>query len=349
MAPFAGFNMPIEYVGIQQEHLAVCRSVGLFDVSHMGEIRVKGPSALRFLQYVCSNHIDKIPVGHIQYNYFHNGQGGIVDDLMVYRMGEQDYWLVVNASNTDKVFAFLCALAPRFDLKEGIHLVNESDQVSQIAVQGPKSMELVQRLTLQNVMDIPSFDWKKVEFDEIGEILVSMTGYTGAGGCELYMNHEQAPKIWNALLEKGKDLGVQPIGLGARDTLRLEVGYCLYGHELNDETNGIEAGLKWVTDLDKDFHGKEQFMAHLPAKQKLVGLKMVDKGIPRQGYEVCTASGNRIGVITSGTISPTHKIGVAMAYIQMEYTGISTEVYIKVREKLLKAEVIRFPFRTLTD
>ena len=348
MAPFANYNMPIEYSGIQNEHLTVCHSVGIFDVSHMGEIKVQGPNALSFLEYVCSNQIHKIPVGHIQYNYFHNGLGGIVDDLMVYRLEKEVYWLVVNASNTDKVFEFLQSLAPEFGILLGKHLINESDQIAQIAVQGPQAMTLVQRLASEDVMQIPSFDWKTVELKDIGQVLISMTGYTGAGGCEIYLSNAQAPLVWHSLLENGKDLGVLPIGLGARDTLRLEVGYCLYGHELDDKTNGIEAGLKWVTDLDKYFYGKDRFMAQLPPKRKLVGIKMIDRGIPRQGYEVCDAQGSVIGQVTSGTISPTHKIGVAMAYIQIDSATKGTILNIKVRDKFLKAEIIRFPFRDIT-
>lgn len=348
MAPFANYNMPIEYSGIQNEHLTVCQSVGIFDVSHMGEIKVQGPNALNFLQFVCSNSIDKIPVGHIQYNYFHNGQGGIVDDLMVYRLDQTVYWLVVNASNTDKVFDFLSSEAPKFGIRAGTDLINESDQISQIAVQGPKAMELVQRFTSEDVMNIPSFDWKIIEIKNIGNVMISMTGYTGAGGCEIYLSNNQAPALWNTLLEKGKDLGVLPIGLGARDTLRLEVGYCLYGHELNDQTNGIEAGLKWVTDLEKSFNGKEQFLAQLPPKRKLVGIKMIDRGIPRQDYDICNLDGQIVGKVTSGTISPTHKIGMAMAYVESNFASYGTILNIKVRDKFLKAEVIRFPFRDIT-
>lgn len=348
MAPFADYNMPIEYSGIQNEHLTVCHSVGIFDVSHMGEIRVQGPQALRFLDYVCSNRIDKIQIGHIQYNYLHNGRGGIVDDLMVYRLDAQVFWLVVNASNTEKVFSFLCGLANSFGIRVGEDLINESASIAQIAVQGPKAMELLQRLCTEDVQHMPAFDWKYVHLKQVGEVMVSMTGYTGAGGCEVYLSNTQAPVLWNLLLETGKDLNVLPIGLGARDTLRLEVGYCLYGHELQDDTNGIEAGLKWVTDTEKEFYGKADFMAALPPKMKLVGLKMLDRGIPRQGYEVCDAQGLVIGTITSGTISPTHKNGIAMAYVQSDIAAFGTILQIKVREKFLKAEIIRFPYRNLT-
>lgn len=348
MAPFADYNMPIEYSGIQNEHLRVCHAVGIFDVSHMGEIKVQGPNALVFLEYVCSNRISKIDIGHIQYNYLHNGNGGIVDDLMVYRLSEQAYWLVVNASNTDKVFRFLTSLAPDFNIIEGKDLINESSDISQIAVQGPLAMNLIQRLTQEDVLHIPPFDFRNVDLKDMGTVMISMTGYTGAGGCEIYLSNEQAHKAWNSLLECGQDLGVLPIGLGARDTLRLEVGYCLYGHELNDNTNGIEAGLKWVTDMNKDFYGKSCFMSHLPPKQKLVGLKMLDRGIPRQGYEICDEQHTVVGYVTSGTISPTHKTGVAMAYVKADVSDYGTILYIKVREKLLKAEIIRFPFRNIT-
>lgn len=344
MHEFAGYNMPIEYSGIIDEHLTVCNGVGVFDVSHMGEFWVKGPHALDFLQKVTSNNVAALVPGKIQYTCFPNEDGGIVDDLLVYQYEPEKYLLVVNASNIEKDWNWCIS-----HNTEGAELENSSDNMAQLAVQGPKAIQALQKLTDINLADIPYYTFKVGEFAGEKNVIISNTGYTGAGGFELYFYPDAAMKIWDAVFEAGAEFGIKPIGLGARDTLRLEMGFCLYGNDLDDTTSPIEAGLGWIT---KFVDGKNFTNRSMLEKQKaegtvrkLVGFEMIDRGIPRHGYELTTAEGDKIGVVTSGTMSPIRKIGIGMGYVKSEYSKIGTEICIDMRGRKLKAVVVKPPFR----
>ncbi len=349
MAPFAGYNMPIEYFGINEEHNTVRNGVGVFDVSHMGEFWVKGPNALPFLQYVTSNDVSHLHPGKIQYSCFPNGKGGIVDDFLVYCIDYQTYLLVVNAANTQKDWEHVCKYAPKFNITPGKELYNASDEICQLAVQGPKALEALQKICDQNVTDMEYYTFKKLNIAGIKDAIFSITGYTGSGGCEIYVANEDGEKLWKAVFEAGAEFGIKPIGLGARDTLRLEMGFCLYGNDIDDTTSPLEAGLGWITkfnDVKGDFVDKE-YMLNMKAeglKRKLVGFELIDRGIPRHGYQVCDAEGNEIGVVTSGTMAPSLKKPVGMAYVATSFSKPETEIYIKVRDKLLKAMVVKVPF-----
>ena len=344
MHEFAGYNMPIEYSGIIDEHLTVCNGVGVFDVSHMGEFWVKGPHALDFLQKVTSNNVAALVPGKIQYTCFPNEDGGIVDDLLVYQYEPEKYLLVVNASNIEKDWNWCVS-----HNTEGAELENSSDNMAQLAVQGPKAIQALQKLTDINLADIPYYTFKVGEFAGEKNVIISNTGYTGAGGFELYFYPDAAMKIWDAVFEAGAEFGIKPIGLGARDTLRLVMGFCLYGNDLDDTTSPIEAGLGWIT---KFVDGKNFTNRSMLEKQKaegtvrkLVGFEMIDRGIPRHGYELTTAEGDKIGVVTSGTMSPIRKIGIGMGYVKPEYSKIGTEICIDMRGRKLKAVVVKPPFR----
>ena len=344
MHEFAGYNMPIEYSGIIDEHLTVCNGVGVFDVSHMGEFWVKGPHALDFLQKVTSNNVAALVPGKIQYTCFPNEDGGIVDDLLVYQYEPEKYLLVVNASNIEKDWNWCVS-----HNTEGAELENSSDNMAQLAVQGPKAIQALQKLTDINLADIPYYTFKVGEFAGEKNVIISNTGYTGAGGFELYFYPDAAMKICDAVFEAGAEFGIKPIGLGARDTLRLEMGFCLYGNDLDDTTSPIEAGLGWIT---KFVDGKNFTNRSMLEKQKaegtvrkLVGFEMIDRGIPRHGYELTTAEGDKIGVVTSGTMSPIRKIGIGMGYVKPEYSKIGTEICIDMRGRKLKAVVVKPPFR----
>lgn len=344
MHEFAGYNMPIEYTGIIDEHLTVCNNVGVFDVSHMGEFWVKGPHALAFLQKVTSNNVAALVPDKIQYTCFPNEDGGIVDDLLVYQYEPEKYLLVVNASNIEKDWNWCVS-----HNTEGAELENSSDNMAQLAVQGPKAIQALQKLTDINLSDIPYYTFKVGEFAGEKNVIISNTGYTGAGGFELYFYPDAAIKIWNAVFEAGAEFGIKPIGLGARDTLRLEMGFCLYGNDLDDTTSPIEAGLGWIT---KFVDGKNFTNRPMLEKQKaegtvrkLVGFEMIDRGIPRHGYELVTAEGDKIGIVTSGTMSPTRKIGIGMGYVKPEYSKVGTEICIDMRGRKLKAVVVKLPFR----
>ncbi len=347
MHEFAGYNMPIEYpTGINAEHLAVCHSVGVFDVSHMGEFWVKGENALTFMQRVCSNDIAGLAVGKAQYNCFPNGKGGIVDDLIVYHYEQNKYMLVINAANIDKDWAWLNS-----NKIDGVILENASDNIAQLAIQGPKATEVLQKLTSVKLANIPYYAFAVGEFANVKDVIISNTGYTGAGGFELYFYPQYGETIWNAIFEAGKEFDIKPIGLGARDTLRLEMGFCLYGHEIDDTTSPIEAGLGWIT---KPAEGKNLIDGELYTEQrkngttrKLIGFEMKEKAIPRQGYEITDRNGNVIGAVTSGCMSPTAKIGVGMAYVKPEFTKVGTEIAVLIRNKEVKAEVVKPPFRKL--
>ncbi len=347
MVPFAGYNMPVEYVGINEEHITVREKVGVFDVSHMGEFWVTGPSALNFLQYITSNDVSALYDGKIQYSCYPNGRGGIVDDLLVYRYNSEKYLLVVNAANIEKDWSWCVKNAPRFNITVGKDLINASDELSQLAVQGPFALKAMQKLTSTPVEDMEYYTFKILEFAGIKNVIFSTTGYTGAGGCEIYVRNEDGPKLWKAVFEAGKEFDIRPIGLGARDTLRLEMGFCLYGNDINDETSAIEAGLGWITKftnekkfIDKEllFNQKEEGVA-----RRLKGFVMIDRGIPRQHYDVVNASGEIIGEVTSGTMSPMMKQGIGMAYLTKGYWKTGTEIFIRIRNKDLKAMIVDLP------
>jgi len=348
MVPFAGFNMPVEYTGINDEHITVREKAGVFDVSHMGEFWVTGPSALDYLQYITSNDISALYDGKVQYSCFPNGIGGIVDDLLVYRYNPQKYLLVVNASNIDKDWNWCVQNASKFGLKAGKDLINASDDIAQLAIQGPLALKAMQKLTKTPVADMEYYTFKEIEFAGIKDVLFSTTGYTGAGGCEIYVKNTDGPALWNAVFEAGREFGIKPVGLGARDTLRLEMGYCLYGNDINDHTSPIEAGLGWITKFSgsKDFIDKEILLKQKNegVSRRLKGFVMIDRGIPRQHYEVVDASGNIIGEVTSGTMSPMLKQGIGMAYLEKGFWKPDTEIFIRIRNKDLKAKVVDLPF-----
>ena len=344
MHEFAGFNMPIEYSGIIEEHMTVVKGVGVFDVSHMGEFWVKGPNALAFIQSVTSNDASKLPIGKAQYTCFPNEKGGIVDDLLVYHYEPEKYMLVVNAGNIDKDWEWCNS-----HNTVGAELENSSERTGQLAIQGPKALQVLQRLTPVDLSSIPYYAFTTGEFAGCPNVIISNTGYTGAGGFELYFYPSDALKIWDAIFEAGKPEGIKPIGLGARDTLRLEMGFCLYGNDLDDTTSPIEAGLGWITKFVEGKNFTNRAALELQKKEgvtrKLCAFELQEKGIPRHGYEVVDAEGNKIGVVTSGTMSPVLKKGIGMGYVQTAYSKVDSEFYIKVRNKRLKAKVVKAPFR----
>jgi len=343
MVPFAGYYMPVQFEGVNAEHETVRKGVGVFDVSHMGEFWVKGPRALDFVQWVTSNDASKLVDGKVQYSCFPNGKGGIVDDLLVYRINAETYLLVVNAANIDKDWAWCNS-----QNKMGAVLYNASDEIAQLAVQGPLALKAMQKLTDTPILDMEYYTFKKLTFAGVKDVILSTTGYTGSGGCEIYMANEDAPAIWNAVFEAGKEYGIKPIGLGARDTLRLEMGYCLYGNDINDTTSPIEAGLGWITKFtdQKDFIDKAVLLRQKSEgiARKLVGFEMIDMGIPRHGYPIVDASGNVTGEVTSGTMAPSLKKPVGMGYVPVALSKEGSEIYVRIREKSLKAKVVRFPF-----
>ena len=344
MVPFAGYLMPVRYSSDLEEHLCVRQNVGVFDVSHMGEFLIEGPGALDLIQRVSANDASKLVDGKVQYSYLPNQQGGVVDDLLVYRMSEEKYMLVVNASNIDKDWEWI----RQFNVSNVI-MTNISADICLFALQGPKSIEVLSKLVDLQKVDVKSMEYYTFTVGEVGEVkevIISATGYTGAGGFELYVSSNQAETLWNLLFEAGKEHGILPIGLGARDTLRLEMGYCLYGNDITDETSPIAAGLGWVTKFTKDFTNAALLADQKKSgtAEKLVGLLMEDKGIPRSHYKIATEEGNEIGEITSGTISPMLSKGIALGYVKTEFSEIGQVVFVKVREKLLKARVVKLPF-----
>jgi aminomethyltransferase len=314
----------------------------------MGEVWVKGPDALNFVQWITSNDASKLIDGKVQYSCLPNGKGGIVDDLLVYRFDEETYLLVINAANIEKDWNWFVKQAEKFGLTPGKELYNASDEISQLAVQGPLALKAMQKLTGEPVEDMEYYTFKKLTFAGVDDVIFSTTGYTGSGGCEIYMSNEDAPKIWKAVFEAGEEFGIKPIGLGARDTLRLESGFCLYGNDINDTTSPIEAGLGWITKFtdEKDFIDKEYLLKQKEegVTRRLRGFEMIDRGIPRQHYEICDADGNTIGEVTSGTMSPMLNVGIGLGYVKTGFTKFDTEIFIKVRNKLLKAKVVRLPF-----
>lgn len=341
IVPFGGFEMPVRYSSDLEEHHTVRNGVGVFDVSHMGEFLVSGPGALSFIQYISANDASVLTDGKVQYSYLPNDHGGAVDDLLIYRINEEEYFLVVNASNIEKDWSWISRFKP-----DDVTLTNLSDRTCLFAVQGPKATAVVQELTDIPLASMEYYSFAKGTVAGVENVLVSATGYTGAGGFEIYVNNEDAEHVWNALFEAGKEFDIKPIGLGARDTLRLEMGYCLYGNDIDDNTSPLEAGLGWVTKFNKTFIGSEILLSQKTngLKSKLVGLELLERGIPRPHYEVTDAEGNKLGEVTSGTQSPTLQKGVALAYVPAGYSKPGTELYVKIRERLFKARVTRPPF-----
>jgi aminomethyltransferase len=344
MVPFAGYLMPVQFEGINIEHETVRTKLGVFDVSHMGEIWVEGPKAFELLQKVSSNDAALLSDGKVQYCCFPNNKGGIVDDFLLYRFNEQKYLLVVNASNIEKDWDWLTTQNKGVNAR----LTNASDNISQLAVQGPLALKAMQKLTSEAIEDMPYYTFKVLNFAGVDNVIFSITGYTGSGGCEIYFENKDGLKIFDAVMEAGEEYGIKPIGLAARDTLRLEMGFCLYGNDINDTTSPIEAGLGWITKFSE---GKNFINRPALEKQKtegitrkLVGFRMIDKGIPRQHYPIVDQNGYQIGEVTSGTMSPSLKEAIGMGYVEKEFSKPGTEILISIRNKATKAEVVKLPF-----
>jgi aminomethyltransferase len=341
MVPFAGYNMPVSYSGLNDEHATVRNAVGVFDVSHMGEFILKGDKALDLIQRVTSNDASVLTDGKAQYSCLPNNDGGIVDDLIVYRINEKTYMLVVNASNIDKDWNWISK-----HNTNNVEMQNISEKTSLLAIQGPKALDTLQKLTDIKLADIPYYSFVKGIFNGVENVVVSNTGYTGAGGFEIYFENEYAEKIWDAIFEAGKEFGIKPIGLGARDTLRLEMGFCLYGNDIDDTTSPIEAGLGWITKFTKDFTNRAFIEKQKTdgVSKKLVGFEMIDRGIPRHDYQIADANGNIIGKVTSGTQSPTLNKAIGMGYVNKDFAKADTEIFIVIRDKAIKANVCKMPF-----
>ncbi|MCK0205758.1 glycine cleavage system aminomethyltransferase GcvT [Ornithobacterium rhinotracheale] len=341
MVPFAGFEMPVQYSGVNQEHMVVREKVGVFDVSHMGQFRIKGEKALDLVQKITSNDASKLKVNQAQYSCMPNEKGGIVDDLIVYKIADDEYFLVVNAGCLDKDWEWV-----NKQNEFGCEITNESDDTSLLAVQGPKAIEAMQSLTDVNLAEIPFYHFQIGKFAGVDNVIISATGYTGSGGFEIYFPNEYADLMWDKVMEAGKEYGIEPCGLAARDTLRLEKGYCLYGNDISMETSPLEAGLGWITKFTKDFIASDILKKQKEegVSRKLVAFKMVDRGIPRHDYEIVDAEGNNIGKVTSGTQSPILKEGIGLGYVQKAFSKVGSEIYIQVRNKRLKAEVVKLPF-----
>ncbi len=344
MAEFAGYKMPISYTGINDEHQAVRKNAGVFDVSHMGEFILKGENALDLIQRITTNDASKITAGKAQYSCMPNNEGGIIDDLLIYCIEENKvYMIVVNASNIEKDWNWISQHNDK-----NVEMHNISDDTCLLAVQGPNATKILQPLTEMDIMNLKYYTFVKGKFDGVDNVLISATGYTGAGGVEIYFENKNgnAEKIWNSIFETGGPQGLKPIGLAARDTLRLEMGYCLYGNDIDDTTNPLEAGLGWITKFTKDFTAKNiiQDLKEKGVSRKLVGFEMVEKGIPRHGYEICDKEGKQIGYVTSGTQSPSLNKAIGMGYVSVEHAGMEQAVFIKVRDKLVQAKVVKIPF-----
>ena len=341
MVPFAGYNMPVSYQGINLEHQTVREKVGVFDVSHMGEFFVTGPNALSLIQRVCSNDASKLEDGEAQYSCFPNEDGGVVDDLIVYRIAAEKWLLVVNASNIDKDWAWINSHNTM-----GASLENSSDHYSLLAIQGPKAIQAMQSLTQENLSAIKFYTFKINTFAGVENVIISATGYTGSGGFEIYCKNTQVAKIWTKVLEAGANWGIQPIGLAARDTLRLEMGYCLYGNDIDDTTSPLEAGLGWITKFNKDFINSESLkkQKEIGVSNTLVGFELSQRGIPRQGYAIVDAQGNSIGRVTSGTMSPSMGKGIGLGYVPMALKEVGSQIHIQIRNKIVPAMVVKLPF-----
>ena len=341
MVPFAGYNMPLQYEGLKAEHIAVRTSVGVFDVSHMGEFMVRGAGAKALVQKVTSNDVEALYDGRVQYSCMPNETGGIVDDLLVYRVSEDEYLLVVNASNMDKDWAHISKYKT-----DDVEMENISDDTTLLAVQGPKATETLSKLTHLDLAGMVYYHFQKGKFAGVEDVIISTTGYTGSGGFEVYFPNEHADRIWEAVLEAGAEFDIKPAGLAARDTLRLEMGFCLYGNDINDTTSPLEAGLGWVTKFDHPFVNSENLLKQKEGglTRRLVGFEMIDRGIPRKDYPITDADGNRIGEVTSGTMGPSVEKAVGMGYVKSGYHKTETEIYVEIRGKLVKAKVVRPPF-----
>jgi len=341
MVPFAGYNMPVQYEGVNAEHEIVRNGVGVFDVSHMGEFFLKGENALALIQKVTSNDASKLVNGKAQYSCLPNANGGIVDDLIVYKIEDNHYLLVVNASNIEKDWNWISS---HNDL--GVEMTNASDQYSLLAIQGPKAAQAMQSLTHIDLANMGYYTFQIGDFAGKQNVIVSATGYTGSGGFEIYFKNEDAESIWNKVFEAGAAFGIKPIGLAARDTLRLEMGFCLYGNDINDSTSPLEAGLGWITKFDKTFTNSDQLLQQKDAgvARKLVGFEMIERGIPRHDYEICDAQGNVVGIVTSGTQSPSLGIAIGMGYVPSALAAVDSEIYIRIRNKDIKAKVVKMPF-----
>lgn len=341
MVPFAGFNMPVQYEGVTAEHLTVRNAVGVFDVSHMGEFLIEGEHALELIQKVSSNDASKLVIGKAQYSCLPNEEGGIVDDLIIYRVKENTYLLVVNASNIEKDWKWIQS---KNDI--GATMRNLSDDYSLLAIQGPKAVEAMQTLSSHDLSKIPFYNFIVGDFAGIEYVIISATGYTGSGGFEIYCKNSEVQQIWDRVLEAGKDYGIKPIGLAARDTLRLEMGYCLYGNDIDDTTSPIEAGLGWITKFTKDFINSEALKIEKEQgpKRKLVGYELRERGIPRKGYDIVDFNGNKIGVVTSGTLSPSLGKGIGLGYIPANIAVDGNEIFIQIRKNAIPANIVKLPF-----
>jgi len=341
MVPFAGFNMPVQYTGINDEHETVRTGVGIFDVSHMGEFILKGEKALDLIQKISSNDASKLYDGKVQYGYIPNEEGGVVDDFLTYKIDDKTYLLVVNASNIEKDWNWISKYNDF-----GVEMKDISDETSLFAIQGPKAADALQTLTDIELAPMEYYSFQKGVFAGVDNVLVSATGYTGAGGFEIYVANEHAQQVWDAIMEAGKAYGIKPIGLGARDTLRLEMGFCLYGNDIDDKTSPLAAGLGWVTKFTKDFVNSENLKAEKEqgVSQKLVGFEMIDRGIPRHDYEIVDAEGNKIGRVTSGTQSPSLKKSIGLGYVDTAFAKDGTEIFISIRNQPIKAVVKKPPF-----
>jgi aminomethyltransferase len=341
MVPFAGYNMPVQYEGVNAEHETVRNAVGVFDVSHMGEFVLRGPNALALIQKFASNDASVLFDGKAQYSCMPNGKGGIVDDLIIYRVNAEEYFIVVNASNIEKDWNWISSLN---DL--GVEMENLSDQYSLLAIQGPKAAEAMQSLTSIDLSNMTYYTFQHGTFAGIDNIMVSATGYTGSGGFEIYVKNEDANKVWDAVFAAGADFGIKPIGLAARDTLRLEMGFCLYGNDIDDTTSPLEAGLGWITKFTKDFTDSA-FLANQKeagVTRKLVAFEMIDRGIPRHDYPILDAAGTVIGNVTSGTMSPSMKLGIGLGYVTVDNSKLDSEIFVEIRDKGVKAKVVKLPF-----
>ncbi len=341
MVPFAGYNMPVQYEGVNLEHETVRNSVGVFDVSHMGEFILKGPNALALIQKVSSNDASKLFPGRAQYSCLPNDQGGIVDDLLIYMLKEEEYLLVVNASNIEKDWNWIAK-----HNSYGVEMLNVSDDWSLLAVQGPKAKEVLQQLTEVNLDEVSYYHFTKGLFAGVDNVILSATGYTGSGGFELYIPNAVAENVWNRLFEVGESFGIKPIGLAARDTLRLEMGFCLYGNDINDTTSPLEAGLGWITKFSKEFVNSNQLKIQKEKgiTKKLVGFELIDRGIPRNGYDITNADGDKIGHVTSGTMGPSVKKAIGLGYVDLAYAVEGKEIFLAIRNKQIAAKVVKFPF-----
>jgi aminomethyltransferase len=341
MLPFAGYNMPILYEGVNAEHETVRNAVGVFDVSHMGEFLLSGEKALDLIQKVTSNDASKLTIGQAQYSCLPNNEGGIVDDLLVYRIKENEYLLVVNASNIDKDWDWISS---QNDL--GVTMKNLSDAYSLLAIQGPKAVKAMQSLTSIDLSKIDYYHFQVADFAGIEYAIISATGYTGSGGFEIYCKNSEVEQVWNKVFEAGAPFGIKPIGLAARDTLRLEMGFCLYGNDINDTTSPIEAGLGWITKFNKEFTNSENLkkQKETGVSRKLVGFEMQERAVPRHDYEIVDATGKTIGIVTSGTMSPTLNVGVGLGYVTIENSAVDSEIFIRIRKNDVPAKVVKLPF-----